>query len=73
MPPNAVHLKACWRPAEVSASPVTWPRSLIAVARLTVVGVRAWTGKNPTTCTADGVEDKVKQHDRAGCLFLQIR
>jgi hypothetical protein len=42
-------------------------------AKYTVIGVRAWTGKNPTTCTAEGVEDKVKQHDRAGCLFLQVR
>ena len=41
----------------------------------TLVGVKAWTGKEPTACTAfseEAVVTETPQHDRAGCLLLQV-
>lgn len=43
--------------------------------KYTLVGVKAWTGKEPNACTTREVEgaSETPQHDRVGCLLLQVR
>jgi hypothetical protein len=43
--------------------------------KYTLVGIRAWTGTNPTTCTTGELvtAPEIRQHDRVGCFLLQVR
>jgi hypothetical protein len=55
---------------------VTQTASIPVPAKYTLVGVKAWTGKEPNACTTVEVESattKTPSHDRVGCLLLQVR
>jgi hypothetical protein len=55
---------------------VTQTASVSVPREDTLVGVKAWTGKEPTACTTvdeDTATTRTPQHDRVGCLLLRIR